>query len=57
MAQAKRNLSQALERTKWMCLDDFEAQIMAMLEARDYSLIPQGYYGWLVWSQYASEMI
>ena len=55
MAKATPTLSQALERTK--CLDDFEAQLMAMLDARDYSVIPQGYYGWLVWSQYASEMI
>jgi hypothetical protein len=38
-------------------IDDFEAQIMALLEGRDYSLIPYCYYGWLEWAEYAEEMI
>jgi hypothetical protein len=54
MAEAKPSIQQA---TPWPKIDDFEAQIMAMLDDRDYSLIPEGYYGWLVWSQYASEII
>jgi hypothetical protein len=33
------------------------AEIEALLDGRDYSVIPPCYWGWLQWASYAGEMI
>ena len=37
--------------------DHWIAEIMALIDGREYRLIPHCYLGWLEWAEFAEEMI
>jgi antirestriction protein ArdC len=37
--------------------DHWIAEIDALLDGRDYSVIPYCHFGWLQWAEFAAEMI
>jgi hypothetical protein len=44
-------------RTYQQWEEHWPAEINALLDGRSYSVIPQGYWGWLTWAKLAAEII